>query len=260
MTCENRYKNMSVEELQAEIDELNYKLLESELCNKRKLEFLAYLAHEYKTPLNAIQGFTSLMEEKETDRITQLKYCKNILSACSHLYQIMQYTINTARAESDNINLVCEKFSPSEVIYEIAEVLSVKIKQKNIKLEISAPKDEIYADKRRFKQLIYNLFGNAYKFNKTDGEIEIKSFCTKENYYFEISDTGCGIPLEKQNKVFDFFNTVNENRFKGDICSGMGLSLCKKIINMHGGKINFKSSENIGSIFWFYIPITQQDV
>lgn len=237
-----------------ELQKLNLKLLEAEISNKRKLEFIGYLSHEFKTPLNAINGFTSLMLETELPRETRVRFCKNIIKAFKHLYQILESTIETARAESDKIILSFEEFDTSEVINEVLSVLEEKIKIKNIHITHNLTKTIICADKRRFRQLVYNLVGNACKFNRYNGNIEIKTSCEGKKFYFEIQDTGYGIEPEKQAEIFEFFSHIENKNTDNKEGSGIGLSLCKKIINLHGGEIDFESYPQKGTKFWFFIP------
>ena len=114
---------------------------------------------------------------------------------------------------------------------------------------------EIYADLRRFKQLIYNLISNAVKFNKLNGKITIVSYMNDANeFVFEIKDTGDGIRKKDYDTIFSFFSQVNRSVLKRQQGSGIGLALCKKIVEAHGGVIGFKSRLNCGSTFWFTIP------
>lgn len=226
-----------------------------ELSYRRKLEYIAHLSHEFKTPLNAINGFTMLMYNTEFPREQQVKYHRNILNASKHLSQVAEYSMDMARAETDNLKLRYEKFSPAEVISEVLAILDEKISEKAITLIKRLDDVSVNADKRRFKQLIYNLVGNALKFNKHAGEIEVISKIKGENYYFEVRDTGEGIHPDEQDKIFEFFSHINHGKFENKEGSGIGLSLCRKIVNLHKGEINFRSQLSNGSIFWFVLPV-----
>ncbi len=243
-----------IENNEKELQKLNLKLLEAEIANKRKLEFISYLSHEFKTPLNAINGFTSLMLETELPRETRLRFCQNIIKASEHLCQILENTIETARAESDKITLCFEEFNPEVIIKEVLAVLEEKMKEKNIKVIKKLASTKIRADKRRFRQLVYNLVGNACKFNCQNGKIKIKTSCEGKKFYFEIEDTGCGIEPQKQTEIFEFFSHIENQNIDNNEGSGIGLSFCKKIINLHGGEIDFESCLQKGTKFWFFIP------
>lgn len=229
--------------------------LKMQMSNQRKLEYIAHMSHEFKTPLNAINGFTSLMLASELSREKQLKYHNNVINASKHLLQVAEYTMDMARAETDKLKLYREEFNPTDVILEVLAILEEKMKEKEIQLIRNFSDINIVADKRRFKQLIYNLVGNALKFNKQGGEIEIVTKREGENFYFEVRDTGEGIPPDEQDKIFEFFSHIRTAKFENKDGSGIGLSLCKKIINLHKGDINFKSKPDNGSIFWFFLPV-----
>lgn len=223
--------------------------------NARKLEFIAYLTHEFKTPLSAIMGFSSLMEERELPRKKQIKFCKNILSASKHMLHLMSNTIDMARAEIDKISLDYSEFVPSDAIKEVLGILEEKIAQKHINAITYFAGIPIIADKRRFKQLIFNLVSNAVKFNKIGGTIKIRTSISDNTFKFEITDTGKGISTDKQDKIFEFFSNFHYHKLGDDECTGVGLSLCKKIVMLHNGEINFCSEVQKGSCFWFSIPI-----
>ncbi len=254
LKSENNKLKLHIENIKKELQKLNLKLLEAEIANKRKLEFISYLSHEFKTPLNAINGFTSLMLETELPKETRSRFCKNIIKASEHMYQILENTIETARAESDKIILSFEEFNSAVVIQEVLAVLEEKIKEKNIKVIKKLTSAKIRADKRRFRQLVYNLVGNACKFNCQNGQIKIKTSCKGKKFYFEIEDTGCGIELQKQTEIFEFFSHIENKNIDNNEGSGIGLCFCKKIINLHSGEINFESYPYKGTKFCFFIP------
>lgn len=238
-----------------QINSLNEKFENIEKSNKRKLEFITYLSHEFKTPLNAIIGFTSLMEETELTREKQVKFCNNILLASKHLLQLTTYTMDMARAETDKMVLDYSEFNPNDEIKEVLAILEEKIVTKHLKLTVNLVDMLIIADKRRFKQLIYNFVANAIKFNKLGGDIDIKTSLCGTNFYFQIKDTGKGIGQNEQDKIFEFFAQTDKYKFENEDGTGIGLSLCKKIINLHRGDISFESEENCGTVFSFSLPV-----
>lgn len=243
-----------MKDFEKELRDCNLKLYEAELINKRKTEFIAHLSHEFKTPLNAINGFASLMAEQEYPREKQLQFLNNILTASKHLKEVVNYTIEEAKADTGNIKLYYEKFEPREVITEVVQVLGEKLKIKEIQITAQAEHGFITADKRRFRQMMYNLVGNAYKFNKNGGSIKISAYFEGEKFFFEIEDTGIGIDKNEQKHIFDFFSHLDSKKYKNEDGSGIGLSVCKKLITLHHGEINFESKPGKGSVFRFYLP------
>lgn len=252
---ENSMLKKFIVEKDEEIKLKKREIFQLQTQNKRKAEYISHFAHEFKVPLCAIKGFASLLLEDELSKEKQVSFCKNILKATEHLFQIINYNIDIVRAETNKINLIYEEFSPSDVIYEVVSVLEEKIKEKNIKLYLNMQKTLLIADKRLFRQLIYNLVGNAYKYNKINGKIVINTFCKDNKFYFKIKDNGCGIDIDKQKEVFEFFSNINTYVYDSSENSGIGLYLCKKIIKLHGGDIDFVSKDNKGCLFWFYLPL-----
>ena len=238
-----------------EIKKLKHNLEKEKNINQKKIEFVSHLAHEFKTPLNAIIGFINLLEENPTLNEKQKKYCKNILCASKHLLHLSEYSIDMARLETNKLELNYSEFYPHQIIEEILSILEGEITQKHLFIKTKLSKTIIFADKRRFKQLVYNLIGNAIKYNKFGGTIFIKTFKTTKQFYFSIKDTGIGIEEKSQNEIFKFLTNIINPNFSNTDCHGIGLSLCKKIINLHNGEINFISKVNIGSKFWFFIPL-----
>lgn len=230
---------------------------ELERHNKEKIQFLASISHEYKTPLNSIIGFSDILKANITDD-KNYKYIDNISKSSRFLLSLIQDILDMARSEFAAIELVRENFRPKEIIEDIAYGFQETVNSKNLHLSYTIMDVEINADIKRFKQLIYNLISNAVKFNKDNGKITIVSYIDEKNdFVFEIKDTGDGIRKKDCDKIFEFFSQVNKNSLKRRQGSGVGLALCKKIVEAHGGDITFKSRLNFGSTFRFTIPQKQ---
>lgn len=229
---------------------------ESEKQNKRKIEFLAGISHEFKTPLNSIIGFAELLKTKEKDLNNQ-KYIQNILQSATHLLMLIKDILDVSKSQYGFIELNYSFFTPKDEIIKIINTFEEMIKEKNIELNYTLTDIQISADIRRFTQLIYNLVSNALKFNKQNGKIDIYTYIKNNNFFFEITDTGDGISKRNYDKIFDFFSQVNRSQLKRQLGSGVGLALCKMITDSHKGEINFKSQIKKGSTFWFSLPINK---
>ncbi len=222
--------------------------------NKEKVQFLASISHEYKTPLNSIIGFSDMLKV-DLAGTKNYKYIDNISKSSRFLLSLIQDILDMARSEYKQMELKYETFSPKEIIKDIIYSFDEVIREKNIKLTYTMMDVEVTADLRRFKQLIFNLISNAVKFNKIGGKIVIVTYVDENrNYIFEIKDSGDGIRKKDYDKIFNFFSQVNRNTLKRQQGSGVGLALCKVIANAHRGDIGFKSRLNNGSTFWFSIP------
>lgn len=222
--------------------------------NQEKVQFLASISHEYKTPLNSIIGFSDMLKS-ELYGTDNYKYIDNISKSSRFLLSLIQDILDMARSEYKPLELKYETFSPKDTIKDIIYSFDEIVKEKDIKLSYTLTDVEITADLKRFKQLIYNLISNALKFNKFGGKIIIVTYVDeKGDYIFEIKDSGDGIRKKDYDKIFNFFSQVNRNKLKRQQGSGVGLALCKVIANAHNGDIGFKSRLNYGSTFWFSLP------
>ncbi len=230
---------------------------ENEKTLKERVEFLASISHEFKTPLNSIIGFSEVLKEKCIDS-NKLKYVDNISKSSKFLLSLIQDVLDLARSQANPMELKYEYFRPKEVIKDIIWGFDEVRKEKNIEFNYTLSDIIICADLRRFKQLIYNLVSNAIKFNKINGKITIVTYLNeKKEFVFEIKDTGDGISKKDCSKIFNFFSQVNRNQLKRQQGSGVGLALCKTIAKAHGGDLSFKSRLSYGSTFWFSIPQNQ---
>lgn len=227
---------------------------ENERTFKERMEFLASISHEFKTPLNSIIGFSDILSAKNNNFELD-KYIKNISNSSKFLLDLILDVLDLSRSQSRKMELQYEKFSPKQVILEILDSLENQLKEKNIEVRYTLMEMQISADIRRFRQLVLNLISNAVKFNKINGKITIVSYLNeKDEFVFEIKDTGDGISKKDYSKIFKFFSQVNQNQLKRQQGSGIGLFLCKTIVDAHKGTIDFKSRLNYGSTFWFTIP------
>lgn len=228
---------------------------ENERTFKERMEFLASISHEFKTPLNSIIGFSDIMQAKNSNPDLE-KYIKNISNSSKFLLGLILDVLDLSRSQSRKMELQYETFSPKRVILETLDSLENQLREKNIEVRYTLMEMQINADLRRFRQLVLNLISNSIKFNKLNGKITIVSYQNeKGEFVFEIKDTGDGISKKDYAKIFKFFSQVNQDQLKRQQGSGVGLFLCKTIVDAHKGKIDFKSRLNYGSTFWFTLPV-----
>lgn len=228
--------------------------------DQEKLEFIASMSHEFKNPLNAIIGFTDLLKQGALfDEIKATKYLENISSSSKHLSRLISDILDMARAESGKLELFYGEFSPRLVILEIIASFEKLITEKQIVMNVSLDFANIEGDATRFRQIIDNLLSNSLKFAYEKSEISIKTKCENEFFYFEIKDSGEGISKENQSKLFKFFSQANGKNRKHKEGYGIGLSLCKKFVELHKGEITFHSEKGVGSTFHFTLPMKKPE-
>lgn len=221
---------------------------------KERVEFLASISHEFKTPLNSIIGFSDILKTKCTNE-DNYKYIDNISKSSRFLLSLIQDVLDLARSKSKPMELKYITFRPKEVIADIIWSFEEQRKEKGLEFNYTLSDVEISADLKRFQQLIYNLISNAVKFSKNNSTITIVTYKNEhQEFVFEIKDCGDGISKKDCGKIFNFFSQVNRNQLKRQQGSGVGLAICKTITEAHGGEISFKSRLNHGSTFWFTIP------
>src|SRR5574344_914121 len=244
---------IAVENISSKL-EIIYLNQESDKKEKYRIEFLASISHEFKTPLNSIIGFSDMLKLKSKDS-ENFKYIDNISKSSRFLLSLIQDILDLSKAQNKPLELNYQVFRPKEIIKDIILGVEKLKKEKDIEISYTLTDIELKADLRRFQQLIYNLISNAIKFNRQSGKITIVTYLNEKNeYVFEIKDTGDGISKKDCDKIFGFFTQVSSNQLKRQQGSGIGLALCKKIVEAHGGQICFKSRLNNGSRFWFTIP------
>ena len=225
---------------------------------RERTEFLASVSHEFKTPLNAIIGFCDLLSEN-INNDENIKYLNNISNNSVYLMSLIKNILEYARSDSQPLTIKRERIRTKQLITEILQNFDEMRKEKNIKFNFTLSDIIVNADLIRFKQLIYNLISNALKFSKENSSVAIVTYVNrKKEFVFEIRDKGDGISKKDITKIFNFFTQVNRSELKRQQGSGVGLALCRKILQAHGGEIFVKSKLHQGSTFWFTLPLKQK--
>jgi len=231
----------------------------AELASKTRSEFLANVSHELRTPLNAINGITYLLLQ-ENPKKNQLEYLKSLAFSGNYLLNFINDILEINRLESDKIQIEKISFNLSELITNIATTFNEFVNENNVNFHISIDKtinNQIIGDITKLSQILINLINNAIKFSK-NGDVWLNIKKTNENdscisLFFEVKDNGIGIPIEKQDTIFESFSqgSVEINRTYGG--TGLGLSIVKKLIELLNSKVHLQSEQNKGTSFTFEI-------
>ncbi|MBI5417127.1 HAMP domain-containing histidine kinase [Candidatus Poribacteria bacterium] len=244
-------------------EELKIKTKELEAANKVKDEFIASMTHELKNPLNSILGFSEILIDKSVGNLNekQMEYLRNIEISGKNLLKMILSILDISKLESRHMRLNITIFSINELIDKsIYDLNALIIKKKLEIIKYFDPSYEIImADMYKIKQVLVNLISNAVKFSYDKGKIEIRSKHYIEVYdgielpylLFEIQDNGIGIDSINISKIFDMFVQLDHNMAG----TGLGLTIAKKFIELHGGKIGVSSTPAKGSTFYFSLPI-----
>ena len=224
----------------------------AEESNRLKSAFLANMSHEIRTPLNAIVGFSGILASTEEEDEKQ-EYVSIIENNNSLLLQLINDILDLSKIEAGTLEFVYSDFDANQIIKEMEESFRLKLKTDKVTLvaETGLPSCQIHMEKNRLSQILINLLTNACKFTQ-EGTIRFGYTLEDKMLRFYVTDTGCGIPADKANSVFERFVKLN-NFAQG---TGLGLPICKTIIEHLEGNIGVESKEGEGSTFWFTIPYT----
>jgi len=233
-----------------------------EKISRFKTEFLATMSHELRTPLNAIIGFTDLLIEGVFGELNkeQSEYLKDIDDSSKHLLDIISNILDISKIESGQVALKIEEIQLNNIIDQVISTLKPFYAEKDIKWELNGLKKEhfIFADRIKFKQIIYNLLSNAIKFTPK-GKIIFEFKENKKEWEFFIKDTGIGISEKDFDIIFKDFKRVKSDYVDATQGTGLGLALTKRLINIHGGIISFSSKLGKGTTFTFNLPKNLKD-
>ncbi len=229
---------------------------ESQKSTRLKSEFIANMSHEFRTPLNAIIGFSEMLSSENFGALTskQREYLNNICFSGKHLLRLVNDILDISKAESGNLELFYEIFNSKAVIQETLSVLEGMILKKNLKIELYLCDCQVRADSSKFKQILYNILSNAIKFTPEYGKIKIHSEFIDQHLKIKVEDTGIGIAEKDRDKIFVKFKQLESSYARKQDGTGLGLSLTKKLIELHNGYINFESELDKGTKFWFVLP------
>ena len=226
-------------------------------------EFLQNLSHEFKTPVFAIQGYIDTllqgaMENPETNRRFLEKTAKNT----ERLVTLLKDLDEISKLERGELKLHKEYFVIQDLVREVFESLFWKAEQQNISFSIKKGCEQpltVYADEEKIRQVLNNLVDNSIKYGKHGGTVVASMYNTDDkNILVEISDDGMGISEKNLNRVFERFFRTTEGRARDVSGSGLGLSICKHIIEAHGHNIHVRSKENVGTTIGFTLNSKKQ--
>ena len=237
--------------------ELDLRNREVERATQLKSKFLATMSHELRTPLNAIVGFSDLLAEGTPGDLNdkQKRFVNHIKQGSAHLLQLINDILDLSKIEAGQLEFRCEEFQVSDALPEVLSTIRPLAMAKNIQIrqemETAQP---VYADRVRFKQILYNLLSNAVKFTPRDGRIEIICFEDRDQICISVSDTGIGIRLEDQAIVLEEFRQVEAEKDAAHQGTGLGLAITKRLVERQGGRISLQSELGKGSCFTFTLP------
>jgi signal transduction histidine kinase len=239
--------------------EIEDKSKQIEAANRHKSEFLANMSHELRTPLNAIIGFSEVLGERMFGELNekQAEYTDDILSSGRHLLSLINDILDLSKVEAGRMELEVEKFDLPMAIDNALTLIRERAMRHGIKIHqsVDARVGEFQGDERKIKQILLNLLSNAVKFTPEGGRVDVDAVMVDGAVIVSVKDSGIGIAKGDQEAIFEEFRQASGNYAQKREGTGLGLTLTKKFVEMHGGKIWVESEVGKGSKFTFTLPI-----
>lgn len=247
----------ALQEKNAELEQATYL---AEKANLAKSDFLSSMSHELRTPLGAILGFAQLIESgtpAPTD--VQKKSIDQILKAGWYLLELINEVLDLALIESGKLSLSLEPVLLSDILLECATMIEPQAQKRSINVSFSQVDDSycVRGDRTRIKQVLINLLSNATKYNQENGSVNVNCELTAFNTVrISVHDTGLGLAATEIEQLFQPFNRLGQNT-NSEEGTGIGLVVCKRLIDLMDGKIGVESSVGSGSVFWIELALAQ---
>lgn len=269
---------LMLEESRRNEQQLAAKNLELQRATRLKSEFLANMSHELRTPLNAIIGFSDLLLQSEVGPLStvQREFLESILRNGRHLLGLINSVLDLSKIEAGRMTLDLATTDVREAITgAVTDTAALRTeKRQGCTLKLDSAPLHIVADPTRVRQVLYNLLSNASKFTPPGGELTLSAVATRAPLpvpgdrageqprletraavWVSVIDTGVGISPEDMPKLFQEFSQVESGPDRPQQGTGLGLALCRKFVEMHGGAIGAESIPGRGSTFWFILPV-----
>ena len=239
--------------------EIEEKSRQLEVANRHKSEFLASMSHELRTPLNAVIGFSEVLLERMFGQINdkQDEYLQDILSSGRHLLSLINDILDLAKIEAGRMDLEVADFHLPQAIDNAITLVKERAARRAIVLQavVDPRLGGIKGDERKVKQVLLNLLSNAIKFTPEGGRVDVSAALAGDDAEISVTDTGVGIAAEDHEAVFEEFRQVGTDYAKKHEGTGLGLTLSRRFVELHGGRIWVKSELNQGATFTFTLPV-----
>ena len=230
-------------------------LEEAEASSRAKSTFLANMSHELRTPLNSVIGFANILRKKQEDRVPprELDYLQRIMANGEHLLALIEDILDLSKIDARRMELQLEPVELDEVVGEVVQTLEFQARKKGLSLGSAVPEPlgSIRADRRRLKQVVLNLAGNAVKFTR-QGRVDIRIQAEADGTpsRIEVEDTGIGIPAERLDDVFQPFEQADSSQTRSFGGTGLGLAISRSLCELMGFDLRVESRLGEGSLFY----------
>jgi GAF domain-containing protein/anti-sigma regulatory factor (Ser/Thr protein kinase) len=238
-------------------NEIQDKSRQLEVASRHKSEFLANMSHELRTPLNAIIGFSEVLLQGIFGDVNekQREYLADVLGSGQHLLSLINDILDLSKIEAGRMDLELTTFRFRDALDSGLTIVRERAARHAIQLNAVVASDigTLEADERKVKQILYNLLSNAVKFTPDGGRVDVSVRAENGDVRVEVRDTGIGVASEDRERIFEEFRQVGRERSREG--TGLGLTLTKRFVELHGGRIWLESTPGKGSTFTFTLPL-----
>jgi len=240
--------------------EIAEKSRQLEAASRHKSEFLANMSHELRTPLNAIIGFSEVLLERMFGEVNakQIEYLGDILSSGQHLLSLINEILDLSKVEAGRMELELTTFDLPQTLETALTLVRERATKHGITLDLKVDErlGNFVGDERKIRQVLLNLLSNAVKFTPEGGRVNVAAAPADGAVRIAVSDSGIGIAPEDQGAIFEEFRQVGGASAQKQEGTGLGLTLAKKFVELHGGQIWVESELGKGSTFTFTLPLS----